>query len=186
MKVGDLMNDVILSLICYYSSIYGMDPRVAYGVAKVESNLNPSAMGTHGEIGVFQIKPTTAHLSVKELLNPETNIKAGVKYLVEMKNNCVHKQDINFLVCFNYGPENAKRVKYPSEWPYVKKVRYQMNKFKDGDKVIVEGLFNFKLDGPGIFLGISDETHYKGYFRIQNEYGHIMLIHPERVKKDEE
>lgn len=155
-------------------------------VARVESGMNPSARGSHGEVGLFQIKPSTAHLSVKQLLNPETNIKAGIRYLSEMKNSCVHKQDINYLVCYNYGVENAKRVKHPSLWPYVVKVKGYMNEFKYGDKVVVEKLFNLTLDGPGVYHREITEGHQKGYYVIENEYYHMMTIHPNRVKKLEE
>jgi soluble lytic murein transglycosylase-like protein len=53
---------------------------------RVESNFNPRARGSAGEIGLMQIKPATARMmgyrgGAKGLYDPETNIKFGMKYL---------------------------------------------------------------------------------------------------------
>ncbi len=178
------MNELILGLIGYYASIYGVDPRVAYSVGVVESNLNPKMIGQAGEVGIFQVMPSTAKLTRKQLLDPETNIREGVKYLAQMKKDCIHKEDIYYLVCYNYGLTNAKKVKHPNLFPYVKKVKSIMQeKFKEGDKVIVKGLFNFTVDGPGIYKREVTEGYQKGYFVIENEYYHMMNVHPDRVIK---
>jgi soluble lytic murein transglycosylase-like protein len=52
----------------------------------VESNYNPNARGSAGEVGLMQIKPTSARMmgytgTKKGLFDPETNIKFGMKYL---------------------------------------------------------------------------------------------------------
>ena len=63
-----------------------MPVALATAVIRVESNFNPMARGSHGEIGLMQIKPATARMmgytgSAKGLFDPETNIKFGMKYL---------------------------------------------------------------------------------------------------------
>ncbi len=57
--------------------------------------------------------------------------------------------------------------------------------FKDGDKVIVEKLYNLRLDGQAIFRGVCTDIKQNGYYKVENEMGHIMLVAPERVKKYE-
>jgi len=69
-----------------YAKEYGVPVDLAHAVVKVESNFNPRARGSAGEVGLMQIKPATARMmgysgSKKGLFDPETNIKFGMKYL---------------------------------------------------------------------------------------------------------
>ena len=63
----------------------GIDPKVAVAVAYRESRLNPSTKnGTSGEIGLMQVRPTTAEgmgFSVEDLRDPAKNIEIGLTYL---------------------------------------------------------------------------------------------------------
>ena len=73
-------------LIHAYAKSYGVPADLAHAVVRVESNFNPKARGSAGEIGLMQIKPATARMmgyrgSTKGLYDPETNIKFGMKYL---------------------------------------------------------------------------------------------------------
>ncbi len=73
-------------IIARYASSYGVPVSLANAVIRVESNYRPNARGSAGEIGLMQIKPSTARMmgysgSAKGLYNPETNIKFGMKYL---------------------------------------------------------------------------------------------------------
>lgn len=123
------MTSTLIALIGFYSALYGIDPVVALSVANVESGMRVDARGSHGEVGIFQLMPSTyPQYSVKQLLNPELNINLGVKYLAWNKANCKHKDNINFLVCWNYGIKNAEHVKHPSLFPYVRKVAAEMRK----------------------------------------------------------
>ncbi len=66
----------------------GVPPEVADAVAQVESAYNPHAVGTVGEIGLMQVRPTTATMlghsgTIADLLEPSTNIRYGVRYLAE-------------------------------------------------------------------------------------------------------
>jgi hypothetical protein len=74
------------SLIQTYAKTYGVPVDLAHAVVRVESNFNPKAHGSAGEIGLMQIKPATARMmgyrgTAKGLYDPETNIKFGMKYL---------------------------------------------------------------------------------------------------------
>ena len=45
-----------------YAKTYGVPVDLAHAVVRVESNFNPKARGSAGEIGLMQIKPATARM----------------------------------------------------------------------------------------------------------------------------
>ena len=64
----------------------GVSIELAHAVITVESNYKVYSLGKAGEVGLMQIKPTTAAMmgysgSKDGLFDPETNIKYGMKYL---------------------------------------------------------------------------------------------------------
>jgi hypothetical protein len=64
----------------------GLPPDVADAVVQVESAYDPGAVGGVGEVGLMQIRPTTAAMlgyrgTLARLFEPETNIRYGVAYL---------------------------------------------------------------------------------------------------------
>ena len=64
----------------------GLPPEVAEAVAYVESGFDPSAVGGVGEIGLMQIRPTTAEMlghagGALGLFDPATNARFAVRYL---------------------------------------------------------------------------------------------------------
>lgn len=74
------------AIISKYAKAYGVPVDLAHAVVRVESNFNPKARGSAGEVGLMQIKPATARSmgyrgKTKGLYDPETNIKFGMKYL---------------------------------------------------------------------------------------------------------
>lgn len=75
-------------LIERYAAKMGISVSLAHAIVLVESNYIPLARGRHGEVGLMQIKPSTARLmgyvgSVSDLFDPETNIKYGMRYLAQ-------------------------------------------------------------------------------------------------------
>lgn len=75
-------------IVARYAAEYGVPVGLAHAIIAIESNYRPSARGSAGEIGLMQIKPSTARGlgysgSVKGLYNPETNIRFGMKYLAK-------------------------------------------------------------------------------------------------------
>ncbi len=66
----------------------GLPPDVADAVAAIESGYDPSAIGGVGEVGLMQVRPSTAAMlgfagDAAELAKPEINIRYGVTYLAE-------------------------------------------------------------------------------------------------------
>ncbi|CAN7483339.1 lytic transglycosylase domain-containing protein [Rhizobium leguminosarum] len=84
--VANVSGNSYSALISKYANQYNVPVALATAVIRIESNFNPNARGSHGEIGLMQIKPATARMmgysgSAKGLFDPETNIKYGMKYL---------------------------------------------------------------------------------------------------------
>lgn len=113
----------MIALITMYASLYGVDPNLALSIAKVESGYNPNAVSYKGAVGLFQIIPRYTKYSKEQLLDPVTNTKEAMRIIREYQKNCVHKEKFTWLVCYNFGINNAKKVKHPHLFPYVKKVK---------------------------------------------------------------
>lgn len=99
------------------------DPALAVAVATVESSLNQSAVGTHGEIGVFQILPRT--YPGANLFDLKTNIRLGIEHLKYWKRVCPTVEGISFVNCYNSG---FRHPRYPFLRPYVRKVAAVMRR----------------------------------------------------------
>ena len=85
-KSGNPRRDKYARLIHRAAKKHGVPVKIAKAVVQVESNFNPKARGSAGEVGLMQIKPATARGmgyrgSTKALYNPETNLEWGMKYL---------------------------------------------------------------------------------------------------------
>ncbi|WP_094505148.1 lytic transglycosylase domain-containing protein [Brucella thiophenivorans] len=71
-----------------YAATYGVPSALAHAVVRHESNFQPDVRGAAGEIGLMQIKLSTARGlgysgSAKGLYEPSTNIQYGMKYLAQ-------------------------------------------------------------------------------------------------------
>lgn len=119
---------LILSLIMRYAAINHISSDLAIAVVQYESSFNVTAKGQAGEIGLFQLLPSSfPEYTERQLFDPETNIKLGLKYLADMKESCVYKRNYTYTICFNLGPQKAKKVHHPEQYPYYKKIMENMN-----------------------------------------------------------
>lgn len=119
----------IIKMIQMYCLIYGVDPQIGVSVAAVESRLNPNAIGVTKDVGLFQLNLKSFPEYTKEqLLEPHLNARLGIKYLAKMKKECKYKEGLTFLICYNYGKQNAKKVKFPQKFPYLKRIEIQIAK----------------------------------------------------------
>jgi soluble lytic murein transglycosylase-like protein len=71
-----------------FARAYGVPVSLAHAVVRVESGYRANARGGAGEIGMMQVKLSTARMmgyrgSARGLYNPETNLKYGMKYLAK-------------------------------------------------------------------------------------------------------
>lgn len=82
---------------------YGVDENLALQVARAESSFNPGAIGSSGEIGVFQLMPGTASDLGVNPHDVADNIRGGVLYLRQMLGR--FGGDIQkALAGYNWGP----------------------------------------------------------------------------------
>lgn len=77
-----------LPLITRAAAGTGLPVAVADAVARIESGYDPTVVGSVGEVGLMQVRPTTAAMlgfrgTVAELAAPEINVRYGVRYLAE-------------------------------------------------------------------------------------------------------
>src|SRR5680860_553449 len=71
-------------LIAKYAGEYGVPIKLAHAIVKIESSYRADARGSRGEIGLMQVRLSTAKGmgysgGAKELYYPETNLKYGMK-----------------------------------------------------------------------------------------------------------
>ena len=126
-----LTKAAIIAIITLQAPKYGIEPELALAVVEHESKFNVKATSPVGAIGLFQIMASSQpSYSKEQIRHPATNIKLGLKMLAEYKKSCVHRDRLNWLVCYNYGPANAKKVKYPEKFPYVKKISEILRRIK--------------------------------------------------------
>lgn len=93
-----------------------ISPRIVASVIEIESNWNPDAVGTSGEVGLMQLMPKTAEaMGVADRLDPVENVKGGIKYLAY----CKVKTGNAYLRCYNAG---EKGIHLPAAKSYEKKV----------------------------------------------------------------
>ncbi len=105
---------------------YGIDPDLALAIAEVESKFNPEAIGSLGEIGIFQLRPEFHAVTPGDVRG---NARTAMAYLNYVRRVCAPKYGDQFWVCFNLGPYNKKRPTLET-LPYYKKVMsvYQTRK----------------------------------------------------------
>ncbi|MBQ4404675.1 MAG: lytic transglycosylase domain-containing protein [Selenomonadaceae bacterium] len=122
-----------------YSSRWKVDKFLAVAVMKVESNFSEAAQSQSGAVGLMQIMPETAAWiayqlgetpeevvdDIKNLHNPETNIRYGTWYLAELEDE-FKGNDVLALAAYNAGRGNVH------EW--IKENNWSEN-FSDVDKI---------------------------------------------------
>lgn len=110
--------EVLARSIRQASERHGFDPRFLLALIRTESGFNPRLVGSVGEIGLMQIRPSTAQwLNEKfrvgyrgrdSLFDPEENIRLGTIYLsylrARFENNGAH-----YLAAYNMGVTQLKR-----------------------------------------------------------------------------
>jgi len=97
----------------------GLDPMLLLAVIGNESRFDPTAVGTHGEIGLMQIKPETAKWvankagikwsGAQALFNPSYNVRIGTAYLAMLSADFGSKQEL-YLTAYNMGSKKLRRA----------------------------------------------------------------------------
>jgi soluble lytic murein transglycosylase-like protein len=118
------------ALIKRYAKSYGVPVNLAKAVVRIESGYRPNIRGKAGEIGLMQVKLSTARGmgykgSAKGLYNPATNIRYGIQYLA-MAHKIGGKSTCGTILRYNAG-HGAKRMN-PISAAYCSKVKRVMAK----------------------------------------------------------
>lgn len=97
----------------------GLDPVFLMAVIANESSFDPGARGSHGEIGLMQLKPDTAewiaqvkHLPYRgsrTLLDPVQNIRLGAAYIGYLKGRYGRDSRL-YLAAYNMGCGSMSRA----------------------------------------------------------------------------
>src|SRR5690606_33277868 len=116
------------SIINRYAATYGVPSALAHAVVRHESNFQPNVRGKAGEIGLMQIKLSTARSlgytgSAKGLYEPSTNIQFGMKYLA-MAQKLGGGSTCGTILKYNAG-HGAKRMN-PTSAKYCSSVKAYM------------------------------------------------------------
>lgn len=89
----------------------GIEPEVAFGLVRAESEFNRRAVSPVGAVGLTQLMPSTARyfkagVNRNDLFDRDTNLRIGFRYLATL----VEKYDGNLqlaLLAYNRGPERV-------------------------------------------------------------------------------
>lgn len=125
----------IAETIVQQASLYHIDPFFILSQIENESGYDTDIVGTHGEVGLLQVKPSTAKAIADDLeiefhgretlYEPSLNIQIGVAYLMSLRERYT-QYSTAFLDAYNIGPTRLlKRVEEGKLFPcsYSNKIR---------------------------------------------------------------
>jgi hypothetical protein len=82
---------------------YNVDASLVSALIRAESNYEPRAVSRKGARGLMQLMPATAkRLSVRQPMDPASNVQGGVRYLRELVDRFGHHPDL-VLAAYNAG-----------------------------------------------------------------------------------
>jgi soluble lytic murein transglycosylase-like protein len=90
-------------VIQHYADAYNVDPVLVHAVILVESDFNARCVSNKGARGLMQLIPETAkRYGVKDVFDPEDNIRGGVHYLSDLLDMFGHDME-RALAAYNAG-----------------------------------------------------------------------------------
>ena len=132
--VGDFIHQIVLSKlpkdsrhearsltdsIIIEANKHKMDPLFVISVIQLESQFDPKAVGTVGEIGLMQVRPTTAQWIAEKydipmnkkhtLFDVRLNVRIGVAYLAMLREK-YEASPRQYLTAYNVGPTKLKSL----------------------------------------------------------------------------
>lgn len=115
---------------------YGFDPLFLLAVIQTESRFRPDIRGSFGEIGLMQIKPSTAAWVAKKmkmkwkgdksLFDPSENVRFGAAYF-SMLRDTFDAQSRLYIAAYNMGTTNVNRAREKKIWPTIYPFRIMQN-----------------------------------------------------------
>ena len=128
-KRADRYRDIISS----YSDRYGVSPHLVMAVITKESCFNNKALSRVGAQGLMQLMPDTARwLKVKDSRDPAQNVRGGIRYLSQLKEEFESLELA--LAAYNAGPGNVRRYNgvppFAETQAYVVEVQEHYRRYK--------------------------------------------------------
>jgi soluble lytic murein transglycosylase len=124
---------IIARTVIEESRRYGLDPFFVLAQIQTESGFDSTMVGTHGEVGLMQLRPTTAQWILEKqkktiqlrLTNPQQNIQIGTAYLALLRKQ-FSKNALAYVSAYNMGPANLRKLlgQHVSPVVYHSKVLY--------------------------------------------------------------
>lgn len=110
-------------IITYFSLVNGIDPSLAFKLARIESGMNPAAKSSTSDGGLFQLN-SRAHRFHNEQwrYRADTNTAIAMSTLAELKQKCKHRVLNQFVICYNKGIAGASKITNPRKTQYYQKV----------------------------------------------------------------
>lgn len=124
---SDKKNEGLHRIILRVAGRHEVDPALVKAIIRAESGYNPKAVSKKGAMGLMQLMPGTAKalgVADENILNPENNIDAGVKYLKQLLLQ-FHGNVRLAVAAYNAGTK--KVIKYRGVPPY-ESTRFYVNK----------------------------------------------------------
>ncbi len=90
-----------------YAKEISWDWRLLAAMAYHESTFDTASVSPKGAVGLMQLLPQTADMTEEELMNPEENLKAAVKYIKELDRIFKRVEDNNERAKFIIASYNA-------------------------------------------------------------------------------
>jgi len=120
-----------------YAERYKVDSKLVKAVIAQESCFRMHAVSPVGAVGLMQLMPETAEwLGVKQITDASQNLRAGIRYLSQLKRR--FKTDELMLAAYNAGPGNVKRYNgippFSETQHYVKKVMQNYQSYIMSDR----------------------------------------------------
>lgn len=112
-------NHIVASSVLKAAKKHKFDPFFILAVISGESSFDPYRTGTVGEIGLMQLRPSTAKWIAKKfkikfrgartLKNPAVNIEIATAYLSYLRSKFKEESQL-YLAAYNMGPTNVRKA----------------------------------------------------------------------------
>ncbi len=110
-------------IITLYSALNGIDPQIAFQMARIESNMNPNAISKTQDGGLFQLNKNYYKFhNLKWIFDPQVNSSLALGRLKKLKESCHYKINNTYVLCYNMGEAGARKIKNPYKQTYLKKM----------------------------------------------------------------
>lgn len=96
-----------------------LDPYLVFAIIETESSFRPGAIGSAGEIGLFQLRPEFHDFDENSI---KSQILTALDYLQYIHSRCSGRYGQAWFICYNTGPNRSNVITNPTEFIYYKKV----------------------------------------------------------------